>query len=542
MAVLATAPVCAQVINPGALQQLRMDEELRRRQMERLEQMQRPDSAVGAPADQPAAQAEPGAVRFFVRQIRFTPSEIFSAGELGAFARDYEGRELALADLQGLVASINAAYRQRGVVTAQAAIPPQDVSAGIVEIRLVEGRLGSIKLEGNASTAGDYITARIGMMPGDLVDLPALEKDLLRFNRTNDIHLRARLAPGSAFATTDLQLNVTEPPRNQVRFFVDNGGSRSTGEWRGGLVFFNRSLLGYRDEFSLSSTQSGGQHSYSVGYGVPVNRLGGRLNAGYFKDYSEILHGPFSTLDITGESTSAVLSLRQPVHLGKALQVDLLAGAKERKTDNWMGGVFLNRTDTLDGSIGAEVQRADDRGYWVGSYNYTRGSAKAIDRTGYWYGRGWVRRQQKLDGNWSAVASMGFQNTSNELLPPSEQFIIGGEGSVRGYPVGTYAGETGYTLSVEVHHPLGTVSRGEGATPLVTNGFFFADFGHVWPYRPPGTTLRSYEQLTSAGWGVNAAISKQTTGRLALSYAFDSIPDYASCRFALQFQLVVSLF
>ena len=37
------------------------------------------------------------------------------------------------------------------------------------------------------------------MKSGDLVDLPGLEEDLLRFNRTNDVQLRAELKPGTSF-------------------------------------------------------------------------------------------------------------------------------------------------------------------------------------------------------------------------------------------------------------------------------------------------------------------------------------------------------
>jgi hemolysin activation/secretion protein len=539
---LTAVPVWAQVVSPGALQQLRIDEEERRRQIERLEQRRAAEPAVEVPAERPAAKADPNAVRFLVREIRFSPSKIFSEEELKAFARDYEGKEQTLAALQGLVQEINAAYRKRGVVTAQAVIPPQNVSSGSVEIRLVEGHLGGMLLDGNASTASDYITDRIHTKPGDLVDLPSLEDDLLHFNRTNDVQLQAQLTPGSAFATTDLHLKVSEPPRHLLRLFTDNGGSRSTGEGRGGVTYFNRSVFGYRDEFSLSATLSGGQESYSVSYGIPINRSGGRLSLAYYQDYTEIRHGPFRSLDITGESRSTVLSLRQPIYLGKTSQVDLVAGAKTRRTDNWVSDVFLSRTDTRDGSIGAEAQLADASGYWAGAYSYTRGTAEVIDRSSYWYGRGWLRRQHRLSDDWALVGSASFQHTRKDLLPSSEQFIIGGEGTVRGYPVGTWSGENGYTLSAELHHPIGTTLLGDGVTPLEAQGFFFADFGHVRPYRPPNSTLRNYEQLTSVGWGINATAGKHVTTRATLSYALDSIPDEMPSRYFLFFQLVANVF
>lgn len=541
IAAAAATPALAQVISPGALQQLRIDEEERRRTIERLEQQQTAEPKVDVPAAKPAPKADPGAVRFMVREIRFTRSEIFSAEELKAFARDYEGSEQSLADLQVMVTAINNAYRQRGVVTAQAVIPPQNVSSGVIEIRLVEGHLGSIRIDGNKSTSAGYIANRIGIQPGDLVNLPELENSLLRFNRTNDVQLQAQLVPGQSFGTTDLKLDATEPPRHVLRSFIDNGGSRGTGEIRGGLSYYNRSVFGFRDEFSASSTQSDGQQSYSASYAIPVNRWGGRLSLGYFQDYTQIKHGRFASLDITGESTSTVLSLRQPIFVGRASQLDLLAGAKSRRADNWISGVFLNKTETLDGNLGAEFQRADAGGTWIGSYSYTYGEVQNANSEDYGYGRGWLRRQQLLPKEWSLIGSLSFQHSKKPLLPSSEQFVIGGEGTVRGYPVGTYAGDSGYTLSAELHHPLGNVSLGS-STQLATSGFIFIDYGYTRPYRPPGSTLRSYEQLTSSGVGINATLGKHITARLTLAYAPDTLQDPMRSRLSTLFQLVGTFF
>lgn len=535
------APALAQVTSPGALQQLRIDEEERRRSLERLEQQRAVEPKVEVPAATPVPKADAGAARFMVREIRFSHSDIFSREELKAFARDHEGRAQSLAELQGMVNGINDAYRKRGVVTSQAVIPPQNVSSGVVEIRLVEGRIGNIRINGNASTSEGYITGRIVQQPGDLVDLPDLEEDLLRFNRTNDVQLQAQLLPGQRFATTDLKLDATEPPQHVLRGFIDNGGSRGTGELRSGLSYFNRSVFGFRDEFSLSTTQSRGQQSYSLNYAIPVNRWGGRLSLGYFQDYTQIRYGRFSTLDITGESKSAVLSLRQPLYIGKTSQFDVLASAKSRRTENWISNVFLSRAETLDASIGAEYQRIDAGGAWIGSYSYTRGHAQVLDTDAYWYGRGWLRRQQNLPKDWSLIGSAAFQHTDKPLLPSSEQFIIGGEGTVRGYPVGTYAGETGYTLSAELHHPMGNLSLG-GDMQLAANGFFFVDYGNVRPYRPPASTLRSFERLTSYGWGVNASLGKHLSARVTLAYAPDTLQDPMRSRFSTLFQLVGTFF
>ncbi len=276
-------PVMAQIpglgaADPGATQQRQMDEERRRRQEEREQRPNVAEPLRVAPAQGPAVQAGQDALRFMVREVRFTDSQILSKDELDALAKEIVGREVSLADLQQLAVRINALYQSKGVVTAQAVIPPQDVSSGVVLIRLVEGRLGQIRIEGNESTRESYIVDRLRLQPADLMDIKTLEAALVRFNRTNDAQIQAELKPGGQFATTDLELKMQEPQRQELRLTVDNLGAKSTGEQRAGISYLNRSLLGFRDDLNLSYTRAEGQESQAVTYGFPINTWGGRLN------------------------------------------------------------------------------------------------------------------------------------------------------------------------------------------------------------------------------------------------------------------------
>lgn len=544
---LAATPAFAQITpppagDPGAIQQMRINEEERRRQIERLEHQQATEPIKDMTPATPAVKTEQAGPRFLVREVRFTTSEIFSQEELKAFAREVEGREVTLAELQALAAKINEAYRSRRIVTAQAVIPPQNVSGGIVEIRLVEGRVGKINLNGNNSTRGEYITGRLGQGPGDLVDLPSLEKDLERFNRTNDVQLRLVLAPGSVFGTTDFRIEAVEPQQHDLRLFIDNNGSASTGKWRAGLMYFNHSLLGYRDELSLSTTQASGQESYSIGYSLPVNKMGGRLSLNFYQDYTEILHGQYASLKLTGESTSGALSLRQPVYFDKTSQFNLLVSTKQRRTTNWISGERLQRTDSLDGSLGVEFQKTDANGFWFATYSYTAGEAESPASKSYEVGRGSILRNQTLAEDWALRGSVNFQHTPINILPSSEQMIIGGEGSVRGYQVGTYSGESGYGGSLELHHPLGTLGKVDSSTAIAAKGFFFIDYARVSPYRPGGSVLPKHQELGSLGWGVNSSIGKNLNARLTLGYALNDVPLQPNSHYYVHFQLVASLF
>ena len=541
-----SAPVFAQSLlippggDAGALQQRQIDEERRRREQERLESP--PAEPLKRP---PAARASSPlvgtTVKFEVREIRFTSSAILSVGELESVAVAYRGRLLTLDELQGLADTVNELYRAKGVVTALATLPPQDVSGGVIEVRLVEGRVGKINISGNGTTRESYINLRVGLEPEALVELKKLEEGLIWFNRTNDVSLQAALKPGLQFARTDIDITAEEPALQQWLVTLDNLGSNLTGERRLGTSYRNRSLFGFRDELSLSYTGASGQESWALSYAFPFNRWGGRLSLSSYDDRTAIKYGPLASLSITGRSHANVLGARQPVYVSNDLEVNLTAGAKRRDSSNFIGGVLLLRTDSKDASVGAEVQGNDKQSLWGVSYTYSQGRATVLGATSdFRIHRGSARYNRDLSGGLSMRANANWQLTSDRNLLSSEQFYVGGEGSVRGYGAGAYSGDQGYTLNLELHHPVGTTSL--GSSELAATGFFFVDYGQTRPFRPPNSLLRASEHLTGVGWGVNAKLNKQTSLRLTLSHGLDKVPLAQNRGYQVTLQAIALLF
>ena len=507
LALLLAAEASAQLppisADPGALQQRRIEEQRRRLQEEELrrEPVDDPvDTDAYAPSGTPVIEE---GVFFAVREIEFSPSEILTAGELEALAAPYRGPVVSIHDVQKLVAQVNALYRKKGVVTAQAILPPQDLSDGIVRIRLIEGRIGKILVRDNASTDADYVVARVRQQPGDLVDLASLERDLQRFNRTNDAQARAELRPGAEVGQTDVGIILVEPPRHELTLFADNSGSEPTGEIRLGLSYRNRSLFGRRDDLGISAVRAKGQESYSLGYGTPINTLGTHMRVAYYDDRTEVVEGPFADFNINGEATAVIGTLRHPLVLGGGYQIDALVGAKRRESSNRFDTVPFQDSEIRDASLGIEAQRADAAGYWLASATASKGRSELFtgdtDRFGIW--RGIVRRSQNLAEGYALIGTVNWQYSSDDQLPASEQFLLGGEYSVRGYSTGVASGDRGYTVNLELHHP---VSRWGGEDGTRATGFFFLDYGHVRTSLPAGDPAAN-ETLVGAGWGVNVA-------------------------------------
>lgn len=542
---MATQPVLAQVVpqlpaavDPGVIQERSRDIERRLRE----ERERRPDDApaIDDEALKPApARPAAAGVRFQLNRIDFTRSELLTEQTLRELAATLEGREVSLAEVQAVVDRINALYRERGVPTAQAVLPAQDVTDGAVTIKLVEGRVGQILLEGNDSTSADFIRARLGQSPGELADVGELERRMLRFNRSQDVQLRAELKPGARFGETDYALSVKEPSKHEMRLFSDSSGSPATGVYRLGAFYQNRSLLGFRDALGVTLVGADGHEGRALSYSFPLGTLGTRLTLSWFNDRTEIVKGPFAPLNIRGESTAWTALLRHPLLLGSNYQLDLTGGAKTRKTESWISGRLFQSTDIDDLSVGVDGQWWEKDRIWNASLVYSNGKAHAISdivSSSFAIWRGQVRRVQDFGDGWSVQNAVTFQYSGDRNLTSSEQFLIGGEGSVRGYQTGLFSGDKGLTASVELHHPLPQPP----VVPVRTSGFAFIDYGATQPFRPVGST-RGTDTLASYGWGVNANINDRVQARLTLGLPLrDRIQEPRG--YYVHFQLVAQVF
>jgi hemolysin activation/secretion protein len=490
-------------IPPGADPGVIQKREQEREQRQRLEALQkeRIDQPVSPPMPMSAPSASNDSVPFMVHEIQFTSaSEILTADELNLLAVQYLGRKVTLNQLNELLNRINELYRSKGVVTAQASLPPQDVTDGQIRIRLIEGRVGKVLIDGNASTSETYVTDRISLKQGMLVDLPSLESDLIRFNRSNDAQLRANMKPGSALGETDIGLMLVEPNVQDLRIFADSAGSSATGLARVGVSYMRRSLTGKRDDIVLSLVRSEGNTGLSMTYSMPVNRAGTRLNVGYFNDTIKIVSGPIADLNVTGRATAWSLSARHPLVTTTTMQLDGLATWKLRRTTNLIDGEPLTSSELNSGSIGLEAQVLDTNGYWTGSAEVASGSNKAdgSDARSFTVLRGSLRRTHNLTADWSLNGVVNWQYAQMTLLPPSEQIQLGGEGSVRGFEPGVFSGDRGWVANLELHRQIHLASNPDWRTAVMA----FVDHGQVKPYSTQNDG-HDVEKLTSFGLGVN---------------------------------------
>lgn len=511
-------------LDPGAAQRRSLE------QREALEDQRPREEPIQDPVDvQPpriSGAEAPDALRFDLEGVRLNESVFLSEEELSALVRQYIGRSVSFAELQRLVADINALYEARGVATAQAVLPPQRIENGVVRIQLVEGRLGVLDITGREYTRESFLRRRLPLEEGEVVDARRLQEALIHFNRTSEIQLHAALRPGERYGFTDVRLDVVEPPRNSVQLFLDNQGVESTGEYQYGLFARRHGLFGRDDQLALYLVGSEGTLTGSLSYGIPVTASNGRLNLSYATNDIEIIDGPFTDLKITGESSTLMLSYVHPLYAGLRHKWDLNFSAVRSESETEISGVAFSESEVTKFSGGFTYEHSGRSGRWITSHSLSSASVDSNTEewpsfTAYSGSLSWLR---PFPYCCTAAVNLGWQYLNEDQAPASELFHIGGPGSVRGYVLGILAGARGYHAQLELHRPL---------LPSLS-GFAFFDTGAVSP--------EPSEQISSVGVGLNYRYSRWLSFNATYGHALDEvIPDQDSGRLDARLILSFSL-
>lgn len=416
-------------------------------------------------------------------------------------------------------------------------VPEQEIRGGILQVLVLPGRMGTVRVEGNRYFLTENLQKQIRLSPGESVDLKNLGEDAGWLNSNPFRQVETSLAPGTELGTTDVVLEVKD--RFPLRPFVsyDNFGVQSLGYDRYSLGLTLMDVwTGLDQKFDYQYLTSGGFSKLKANSGAWSIALPWRDTASVFGSYS--LANPdasgqldFSSyywqtsfrysfllpdLDLKGEG----FGWRHQAYLGfdfKAANSDVFfAGAPIPPSVNGLAGLYniaqfpFGYTATIIdplGSTGVECA-----GFWSpggitgdnsnASFQQINGGAKAD----YLYGKFLLNRIFVLPEKMSFVGNFQVQQ-SNRTLMPTESFGIGGYDTVRGYDQRSANGDNAYLLNLELRSPGISFGQELGSSDfpdqLVLLGFF--DYGQVLQVSSDTTTSVNWT-LASVGPGLRYSI------------------------------------
>lgn len=399
-----------------------------------------------------------------IKRIKVTGSSVFSSQELSQIIQSLEGKNIKISELKKLAKTITNKYLELGYITSRAIVPQQEIREGIVEIKIIEGSIANIQIEGNNRLRESYIKDRLELGTETPVRVDNLEGQLqlLRSNQTIN-NIEANIQPAEGEGASSLVVKVDEASPWLYGAELNNYGTVATGAEKLGLSLGYQNLTGNSDTLSFGFTQALGANSqsYNASYSLPLNAKDGTLQLRTNINRNEIVSEDFEDLNLEGDSELYEVSFRQPLTRTLQKELALSVGFSFQESRDFFNGVRLNQTNrTSVIKFGQDYTKRDVKGVWAFRSQFSlgfdgseededvllAGGELPDDVFVSWLGQ--TQRLQRLGANNLLIMQADVQLTPNRLSP-SEQFVIGGVQSVRGYRQNARLGENGLRLSVE---------------------------------------------------------------------------------------------
>lgn len=458
----------------------------------------------------PQAPASADERRITVRSFDITGVTAVDVNELLPMLDEWRHRELTLAELQKAAAKITEFYRERGYRVARAYLPQQSIRSGIIQIAVLEGELGSIKLKNETRISDDRILALAsGVKPGEKMYVPAVERRLLLLKDTPGVaNVEAALQPGENVGQTDMVVKVDPAPLVTGAIDADNAGNRYVGAYRVGGTLKLNSPLGLGDQLVARAQVSNAKlYAGSLSYRVPVMSDGLVVGAAFASSHYQI-GKDFAALDANGQAMSASLFATYPFVRSETFNlIGGLSTERRRLRDNI--GLFDVQSKKNLSNVGANLSANGQlgNGTYAASVAYTTGKlnidtpdvqladALTVKSAGNYNKIGYaLSTVQPMAGPWSVSAAFSGQFASKNL-DASEKFSVGGADGVRAYPQGEAPSDEAYLLTSELRYALPDVPR--GAMQVLG----FVDHASVSLYKNPFIPADNRRRLSAVGLG-----------------------------------------
>jgi hemolysin activation/secretion protein len=492
----------------------------------------RPDTGPGIEdkvSKPPRAIADVEGMRLEIKGFRIVGLTVADPAEFASDLESFIGTEKRFQDLLDAAAAIKRNLAGLGFFLADVVVPEQKIADGIVELRVLEGRLGKVRLEVDpaARIDRDLLQSYIGSLEeGGLIRTADVERALFQIHDLRGIVATSSFAPGAVTGTADLTIRVAAAKKFDGNFDFDANGSIYTGLHRAGAGIDANGLFGRGEIISVRASNAidGNLRFARASILIPIGPWGTKIG-GAISDLNYRLGTPsFEALKVNGAAYVTSLTAIHPFIRSRNTNLMLIAQSDKREFyDISLASGDENRKASDVNSLalsGDFRDRLGGGGINVFNIAYTLGdlkfgiAAKELADQGAGgrklkglFGKTnlTLSRLQAIDERLALYASYSQQFT-NKNLDPSEKFSLGGPNAVRAYPQGEGAGDEGYFGQIELRYRLPVEEDLPGS--MVLAGFY--DFGRSVLIKKPttadltgATPAALLRRIAGPGIGVN---------------------------------------
>ena len=454
-------------------------------------------------------------IRFVLRGVSIDGSTVYQSSSFTSLYSSLVGKEVSLLDIYRLRDAITAKYRAAGYVLSQAIIPPQRIEGGIVRVQVIEGYVGSVRLEGDVADPRGLIKAMAEKITQSRpLRVAVLERYVLLIGDLPGVSVRTVLRPSpNTPGASDLVVIISRKAFSGT-LEADNRGSLAIGPYQFSARGRANSLLGLDEEtdVQLATTQRIKELEYlSVRHEETLNAEGLRLDLSAIASQSqpEVAIAP---LDPLGRDQIYTVRLSEPLIRSRSDSFTLGGGFTYLDQSVDLAGAPFSRDRTrflfLDASYDfADTALGDARpattifqavvSHGLDILDATRTGSPDLSRANgnsdFTKLNLQATRIQSIAPRVSlAIAAAG--QISGDALLSSQQFGLGGAQFGRGYEPSELTGDQGAAVDIEGRYspPIWPV--------LSPQLYAFYDVGIIWLNAPLAGERRG-DSLASAGLG-----------------------------------------
>jgi hemolysin activation/secretion protein len=502
----------------------------------------RPDSgpSIDDRASRPRAIADVEGLRIDIKRFRIVGLSVATAEDMEEDLAGFLGPNKRFQDLLDAAAAIKRKLAGLGFFLADVVVPEQKIANGIVELRVLEGRLGKVRLVIDPATRIDrellqsYID---GLEEGGLIRTSDVERALFQIHDLRGIVATSSFAPGTASGTADLTIRVSPAKTFDGNFDFDANGSIYTGLHRAGAGVDANGLFGRGELISVRASNAidGNLRFARASVLLPIGPWGTKIGGAISDLNYRLGTSSFAALKVNGAAHVTSLTAIHPFIRSRNTNLLLIAQSDKREFYDIQltsGNVNLKKSDVYSLSVSGDFRDRIGGGginvfnlaYTLGDLKFGNAALEATDNAG--------RRTKGLFGKTNITLSrlqavadrLAFYGSyteqfTNKNLDPSEKISLGGPNAVRAYPQGEGAGDQGYFATLEMRYRLPLEESLPGSIVFAT----FYDFGRAKLIQRPSAAdfagnAERLRRIAGPGVGVNWEVPNNWYLRATLAF------------------------
>ena len=474
----------------------------------------------------PLNEGEVPNIAITVRDVQITGATLFDA-ELRPYVDGLIGPATPLPALNKARQEILQHYRSRGYALTSVSMAI-DQATGTVRYTVIEGRIAAVKLDGDIGPAGSMVLRFLEHLTRfPVIDSKTLERYVLLAQDVPGVTLSTVLEPSKDEPGALTLIAQVSLKRVTGQVSADNRAFELTGpiEFLGIADLNSLTAWGDRTELSFfhsfPNSQNFGQISsdwfigssglkFRVYAGAGINLPTGSLAKENYRGFTDIFGAQLSypvirsrqqnlNVDASLDALESTVNDQSPAVQASADEVRVLRFGEDYIVSDVFAGdarpatnqltLRLSRgLDILGGFHGTSIppsvaRQGEQHNFTAIKFETTRTQTLFVP----WEGAS-VALMALLTGQWSP-----------SVLPPAEQFYLGGSRFTRGFYSGQVPGDKALAATIELQLNSAIDLSAVGSRADVASQFYvFYDWGETWQNQSTDSAAR----LVSAGGGV----------------------------------------